>query len=461
MSMIHRLVPALAAALTLVACTDARDEPGGQGNVRAIHAISDIGTLQFRIEAVSISSPDYLTATAFTPFDDLSYDFNFDYVSGLTQSEVRLGTIEQALEPDVDYTFVAAGTLADTRVYTVARPEFTADLGTDTFEIWFANLSASAGDIDIYLGEPDFDPAALAPLAAGVALDDFTEIDEILSERTQVVVTPAGDPSTILIRSEPTTILPNDRVLVALFDSALESTGDYVISLIGQSGTARLFDDAAPVSVQFSNASRDTGPVDVYIEPEQGPLTTPLFAGVGYGETTSLADVPVADDLSEVTITVTAAGNTGVELFTQDFTFTDGDFAWQILAGAQADDTVRLATLFDAWRPFADAAKVSFYNAIRSGGAVDVYLVASDETFDVESSPALLRNAGIGSSIAQFRAPPDAYQLYVVDDETDSIRLGPVEIALTGGDVVQLITTDTADADPNAADFLLVDLDAT
>ena len=67
------LIAAAAIALALLsACTDTREAPAGVGNIRAFHAMADVGEVSFQIEARSLDTPEYLGASAFATFDSLT-----------------------------------------------------------------------------------------------------------------------------------------------------------------------------------------------------------------------------------------------------------------------------------------------------------------------------------------------------------------------------------------------------
>ena len=288
--------------------------------------------------------------------------------------------------------------------------------------------------------------------------DSVAPMGDITAGEIQVVITPAGDPGTELIRTEPTTLLADDRVFVSLFDSAGDSTLPYVVVLTFEGGAVRLVDDAAPVRLEVAHAAPAEASIDVYVEPEDGALTTPLFGGLVYGAVGQAADVPAADDIASITATLTPAGDPGVVLLEQLTAVPDGVVSLLLIAGAQADESLRLVSLPASRRPVADGARISLYNAIREQDRVDIYLLEPGATFDRETSRPLIGDANFGAPVNQFRVAPGTYSLYVVRDADDAVLLGPRDVVLAAGDVVQLVTTDTAD--PNVSALLEIDLAA-
>ena len=96
------------------------------------------------------------------------------------------------------------------------------------------------------------------------------------------------------------------------------------------------------------------------------------------------------------------------------------------------------------------------YNAISDQEFIDVYLIEPGDSYDRETSRTLINNAQLGQLVNQFRTAPGVYELYIVRDSDDTILLGPVDIDLATGEVIQLITTDTAD--PNVSGLIEIDL---
>lgn len=447
---------ACAALAMLSACTDSREAPAGRGSIRAVHAVADAGDVSFQIEAVTLNRAQYLDVTEYFDYDSLTYDFNFDYRSGLTGEVERLATTEISVAPATDYTLILTGSLAAPRIVEFEQPDFESTGDTDSVAAFAANLTNTANDIDLYIGAPGLDPSSVAPSAAAVARDAIVSMGDITAEEIQVVATPAGDPGTVLIRTEPATLVGDDRVFFALFDSADETTAPYLVLLWGENGSVQLVDDSAPVRLRFAHASASEGALDVFHEPEGGPLTTPLFSGVAFEGVTAPVTLAAADDVANIDVTVTAAGNAGSVLFEQTLAFADGRATLEIISGTQADGTLQVLPLANSRRRLADSARLALYNGIAQQDAVDLYLLQPGETFDRATSNPFGNNAAFGESLNQFRIDPDVYTFYVVRDADDAVLLGPVDIDLAAGDVVQLITTDTAD--PNVSGLVEIDL---
>lgn len=443
----------LVAATMLFAagCTDTPDDPEGRGNIRAVHAIGGLGDVSFQIEARGLQTPGFQVTTPFSTFDSLVYDFHFDY-AGVASGEIeRLATATISIRPDTNHTLVLAGTPQAPRVIALEQPVPTFDPESTALEIWFGNIAPSAGSVDLYVGAPGFDPAAATPRAAAVAVQGFSSITVIESGEYEIVATVAGQPGSELFRSETATLPPVDRVLINLFDSEGETTGDHVVVLSGEITGARLIDQSAPAQVQLVHTSLNAGNIDLYINE---PLTTPVFADAPFGFVSVPTTIAEADDLAEFTVTTTVAGNVGAVLTSSPSVLSDGSLSLLFFSGDQAADTLVVQTLTESRRSIFDAASVGFYNAIQNTPVVDIYLADAGSNF-LDSRP-IVNDAtpSLSTSLAPLR--PQAYDLYVVENQTNDVLLGPVAVDLSAGDVRRFVLVDTVD--PNIADYFDVDL---
>lgn len=459
---LRRLLPwiLLPGLVAVGACTDTRESPAGQGNIRGIHALSDAGDITFLIEARAIQQLplDYRQSSIYGLFDSLTYDFNFEYRSGITDSIELLATTELTMEPNVDYTMALVGSLQAPRIVTYEVPTFEQTGDATTLEALFLNLSPTAGDVDFYIGPEGLDTATVAPTAASVAPEALIDLGNLASDVLQVVVTPAGAPGAELIRTEAAAFTGDDRVFITLFDSAGESTFPYVVRLTGQNGAVTLVDESAPSRVQAIHTALAEGAIDLYFEPEEGALTTPVFSALSYGDVTALTDVDSADDGVTLDATITAAGNQGAILLEQVSAFPDGAPALAIVAGSQAQDNLGIVSQSPSRRPIVDAARVSVFTGVTDPERIDLYLIEPDDTFELGVTRPFLFNAVIGNAVQQFTTRPGVYELIVLNSSDDSIILGPVDLTLSAGDIRQLILTDSVD--PNVPALFDIDLTA-
>ena len=314
----HYLLAIVAIMLALSGCTDTPDSPAGRGDIRAVHAVADVDRVSFLIEARQLEQIDFHDTGDFVTFDSLAYDFNFDFFDRALADTVRLGRTTVTVAPDTDYTLVLTGTSASPRVLTWQRPARRFETSDTVFELYVGHLAATVGNIDVYAGEPGFDPLAANPVLANVARQSVTDVVELELGTYEIAVTRAGDPTDLLFRSGEAPLVVPDTVLMTVHDSAGQNTGDLTVVLAGRTVRATLVDAAAPTLLRFANGVRSAGDVDVYLDAE---LTVPFASAVGFGAVTGLEAVPGNEVL---TLTTTPAGDTGVTLTENELGFGAG-----------------------------------------------------------------------------------------------------------------------------------------
>ncbi|MEL7296678.1 MAG: DUF4397 domain-containing protein [Pseudomonadota bacterium] len=446
---LRRLFAALMAVLLVSACTESQDTPDGRGNVRAVHALSDVSTVAFLIEERGLADPVFQTITPYSTYDALQYDFNFDFISGLTSETERLATTSIDVVRDTNYTLILTGSGASPRIITVAQPISTfAEEDTD-LEVWFANLSG-AGTIDFYIGAAGFDPAAAMPLATGLARDAFSETVSIEAAEVEVVVTVAGDATQEVFRSEAFTLFSQDTVMVNLFDAANTATGDYVVALGGDRNGGRLVDQSAPTRVRLFHGVSGAGAVDAFIDDE---TTTPVFSNLAFGEASMLADIPEADDSTAITWNITATGNVGTSLGTTQQSYPDGSINLLVVTPIPETTDIILLPVSDPTRPLFDAGRVGVVNTSQSFEFLDIYFVRSDSTF--EDTFPRATNRLRSSNIGQFTLEADTYELVITNSVDDAIVGGPFTLTVERGDITQVVIVESAD--PNVLDIVTFD----
>ncbi|MEO0363852.1 MAG: DUF4397 domain-containing protein [Pseudomonadota bacterium] len=449
-----RLAGVLIAAVLVVGCTDTQETADGRGTIRGLHAIPDLGAVTFLIEETRVppngGQINYLSATPTDEYDALTYDFNFDFTSGQTREVTRLLSTEVSVAVDTSYTFVLHGQATAPQITVLDTPIREFGAADTVLELWFANFSQQVGPVDFYLGDEGLDPAANTPLATNVAPATATTVVEIETQLSEFVVTPAGDPATILMRSEVTTLSAQNTLLVTLLDSAGEVNGDFVLSISGEGLTnAVAVDDRALPTVQFSNASAASGAIDIY---RTSDLTTPLVADLAVGEITAPIEIPEGDDLGTLELTFTPMGNVGVILEQEEFSFSNGRNTVGLFVGRQAEDNAAFVQLPLSRRTLFDAAQFGLYNAILDTTRVDFYLIEEDETLETDSP-----RAGNLPSLFEVEAvtlPPETLDVVVTDTSDNGVLAGPLELTLAAGDIVRVVLVDTSD--PTQAEIVIL-----
>ncbi|MEM6820175.1 MAG: hypothetical protein AAF578_15455 [Pseudomonadota bacterium] len=445
-------IPKMLLLLTAVigaACTDTPEEAAGQGTAQAINAISDVSSVEFLIEETRLETVLFLRTTPFNIFDALEYDFNFDYLSGVTGDQERLASITQTLDVNTAYTFVLHGTAAAPRVTVLQQPERDFDVAGTILEIWFSNFSTTASAVDFYLGQEGFDPATVAPLATGITQTTASGTVEIEAQSGEFVVTEAGNPAAVLFRSEPTGVTAGETLLVTLLDASEEVLGDYALSVGGTVSTGLVVDNSALPQAQFTNASFSSGPVDFF---QTSDLQNALASNVGPGQITTPVVLPDADDGASFGLTVTPAGNPGVILEEREIVFPDAQNSIVFFSGRQADDSTAILNIPSNQRVVFDATRLGIFNGIEDADAIEFFLLEEDEEFETERPQAALESLRIQSE-AVF--PPESFDMLVVDFFDQVTRTDRIPLDLLPSTIVWVITLDTAD--PGVSEIVVLD----
>lgn len=435
-------LPALCAAL--IGCSDTgREEATGKGNIRAINAVVGAPDVDFLIEERALGNVAYKSSMAVQQYDDLGYDFRFQVSLPGSSDPVVLDRQFLDVERDRDYVFVLDGTVDDPDMFLWDDALRQWDESETVFEMRFAHLSDTLGEIDVYFQAPDTDPVAgnqVATLANG----ERSDVMEFPEGEYRLTLTPAGDPQTILYRSADREIAAASTDVMIAFDPDPSLTGDVNVRHVSGAGaSSELTDPRFRAQARFIHAAFGTGNVDVA---EAGEFSPPLVADLAFGEST--ADVDLAGGETEYTFT--AAGNMGATLLEETLTNTTGLHYTRILAGPPDDLAVINQTA--SRRPFATNPRLGIIHAASNFEELDVYLLPAGEPITDNNPGSSDVPFGTASSLSSLQS--DNYELTLTLPDEDTIVGGPVALDLAAGDVVQALFLDTAD--PNVAEIVLL-----
>ncbi len=440
------LLLACLTAFALGACTVDSSLPTatGKGSIRAINAIRTSPDIGFLIEERLLGSASYKNSTSAARFDDLDYTFNFEVLLPGNVTTTRVASQFLHVVANKDYVFLVSGPLANPTITLWEGDERSFD-GTETvFDARFGHASASLGPVDVYFAAPGIAPAIgmeVATLSFGgvVPAVDFTEGDYVIT------VTAAGDPSTIHYMSRTVPFLPQNAIIITIFDADANDTAPVSVRVITASGaSANLPDVRFPPTARFIHASAELGAAD--IDDDATPVT-PLVTNQLFGDAT--IDLNVA--IGALTISYTAAGSPGVLLFESTLIATAGTHN-EVVAVGQSGSFATSNFIADR-RSVETIVKFRLFHAAANHALIDVYVVDAGTVID----DALPRLARLSFALPSLTVVLNAgsFDMYLTPFADKTIILaGPVRIDLVLGDVIDAIALDTVD--PATAEIRII-----
>ena len=443
----YLLTGLLAAAIAIAGCAKESDlpNPTGEGSVRAINAIPTSPNISFLIEERLITSVVFRTLSTSSAWDDLDYTFNFEVLFGGDSSSTRVASQFIDIVADTDYTMLISGALdaPDITVWESSIREWTGD--ETFFELRIGHASSSLGPIDAYILDPGTAPV-LGNQVDTLSMTEITTMQEIESAEKIIVLTPAGDDSTILFESQPLTLIAGFSYIIAAFDPDANDVSPFSVSLMNTStsSTGRLVAINAESTGRFYHASINAPDVDIYVE---DPLTSPIVSGQTFGGISGDLEIPDGD----VPLTYTVAGNMGSIIAELDRAVAEGTrYNFYLSRNVDGEDVVTSAFLDR--RSVETQARLSVAHMAANQPVVDVYVVAAGVSID-ERLP-VVPSLRTQSTPVVFPLPAGDYDVYVTEEDEKTIFLGPEPLSLALGDVVEAIIYDTVD--PNVPEWFIV-----
>jgi len=249
----------IAGSVYLAACDNESSLPQatGKASVRAINAISTSQDINVLIEERTIGTAAYTLSTPSSRYDDLDYTFNVEAFYASDRAFRRVASQFIDFEASKDYTLLVSGSLQNADITVWEGDERSFDEADTVFEARFAHASDSIGTVDYYFAD-----AAVAPtLGDQVATLSFGEISAPIDYEANeyvLTITAAGDPDTVIYRSETTTFASRSALIVTSFDSDATNAAPVVVRAISTLGGIVSMPDAGiPPTTEFVNASME------------------------------------------------------------------------------------------------------------------------------------------------------------------------------------------------------------
>ncbi len=448
-SMIRRLL-VLVATLTAVAavsgCAEStREQATGEGNIRGINAIVTAPQVSFLIEERFLSNVDFKGNSGFSVFDDLGYNFNFDLLRpGIIEPD-RLTTQFIDVAADNEYTVVLTGTIANPSSLFWEDPvrEWS---GTETvFEIVFAHLAPSMGELDFYFAPPGTVPVmgqAVGSLTNGARLA-ILEFEEAPYE---LILTPKDDPATIVYQSAQLASVAQSRATIAVFDADPTVTGNVSVSFIAEAGGSSVLSDVNfPPQIRTLHAAFGTENFDGYFDSDFASI---IYADIGFQELSPYADVPAAVTL----VTLTPVGNSGAVIHEADINIAPGTKNNIVLVGEPGSPL--FAFLPNDGRPLETFPTIRFLNASVTTEILDIYMLPPGTSIEdtllpyIRGLPSLLDTGFSAASEGMLELT-----ITLLGEKTPIAP--PVILDLADGDTVDTVIVDTVN--PGMVELLIVD----
>jgi len=441
----RRLIAAVLCTALLAACTESdRPTASGKGTIRGVHAIADAPDVMFLIEERSLGTLAFRATTPAQPFDDLTYNFNFDVRLPGSGSVERLVTETLTVVPQTDYVFALTGSLDAPSLVLWETPERSWQGNETVLEVSAGHLAAGSGPLDVYFAPPGTAPAAGQPRGT-LNFGDKLEPFEVENGDWVLTLTPAGDPSDVLFRSGAQDLSARSSLLYTIQDADPSLTSRIAVQRVSREGTvSNLPDPRFRPTRRFFHAAQGTATADVAID---GDLANPIVTGLEYG--TVSTDVTVPSGTSEFAFT--QAGNPGAVLHEEEDTVPGNSRSTAFLVGEPGD--LEMISFADNRRPLADFARLRM--TLLSAGIERANLWLLDAGTDrADASPNFPRLNTL-STTGYVTLVPGDYELWVTFGDDDTLAAGPVAVDLAAGDVVELAIVDTAD--PNRLEVVIYD----
>ncbi|MBN1379783.1 MAG: DUF4397 domain-containing protein [Gammaproteobacteria bacterium] len=471
---ISSLFIALSAICLITGCNDDGDGDDELHDpvIGAFHAVSDMGTIAFMTgqddDDTVWSQLEYGDGVVKT-VDPEQYDINFDTALPEDDTDVCAGdSDEDGFKDDDECTRLAPGSInvlegqeyllflyggfeaLEVLEYEKAYHEFDTkdededgDPEDENMEVQFFHLSPALGNqVDIYLEPPG---TYLSATQARGTLSLKEEFHALVDEDEYVLtLTAVGNPNTVYFTSEAFTLSRQTRVAFAICDGAGSGTFATRISLFrDQSGT--LIDRNAETALRITHAVPDGDNADIYAYDN---FADPFVANLAFSQASSYQIVSPSF-LTDLSLDVTPAGNSGVFLAREEVDLTRGTQNTFFLVG-ESDDWDGLK-LTDDNRRLATHSLLRLINGASS--TLDFYVVEPNSNISTLSPTVSLtnrQNSGLG------RLDPGTYDVALTTHNTSTVIYGPVTIDLSAGGLYSVIATDNT-SDPTAADLVFLD----
>jgi hypothetical protein len=438
------LVTGIAGAM-LAACSETSlPEATGKGTINMLNAMAASPDVGFLIEERFLGSVGFKATLGEQPFDDLSYNFNFEANLPGDGGIERIATHFIDMAADTNYTLVLTGSVTAPVITQWESPDRDWEGDETVFELGIAHLSPALGDVDVYVGLTGTAPV-LGEERARLSYGEQMPLIDLEAENYEVIITARDDPATILHQSHDTFISARLTYLIGIFEAAPSITSNIAVRLISDAGlSSGLPDVNTQPTLRTVHAAFGTGNFDI-IRGED--LTVPpIYTNLGFGESTG--DLPVPEGIE--LYSYTDVGNIGVIINAESQLVSRGSRTTTVVTGLPGTELTRII-VNENRRSVESFPKFRVVHAAANFPALDLYLV--DRGADITDLNPTLANLpwAFGNDFAAQTA--GNFDLVLTMPGEKTIVAGPLMLDLADGDVTEAIFLDTVD--PVVANIIL------
>ena len=442
-------ITTLIAVALVAACGGGEEDlPPDAGVLRVVHAIPELGVLNFTLDDEELGEFNYSQIKGISRPGAARHRVLIDVRRPGDQDDTRLETLNVTTAVDRADTIVLTGTLDHPNVLTWEQPardweaeQADTDDDITVLEVSFAHASETRGPLDFYLGEEGFDPADESPIAS-IGYSELQEGGEIDAEELELVVTPAGDPATVLLRTVQNDLPAATSLLFVALDSDKldeEGTPRLAVRSLGDGYSFYLVDQDLPTSLRAVHGARGAGAIDVLFGGEEDEL----LASLDFRGQSPYVDVP----LDTTIVTVTPAGDPDEVTTTLGISLLPGSQQTVVVSaenGEDEEDDIVVASAFaDDNRSVITAARFRVIQTASNFAFLDVYLAEPDES--IEDLTPTVANVAYRSTAPYFQVAAGDYDLVLAESGTKDLVTDAIRVSVENGGVYTAIVIDGAD----------------
>ncbi|GGB50971.1 DUF4397 domain-containing protein [Shewanella inventionis] len=419
----------------LTACSDDDDkvvtEPMmNYSQLRVIHAGSDAPMVNVSIDGNQVlSGVDYAMSSGLLEVTSASYDIDVDAILADGTTLTVLNTSLMA-EPDMEYTAIALGKVADETLSLKLVSNPVADIAAGYARVQVLHAAPSVDLVDVYVTAPGDDISAASPTVSANYMHVSTQL-EVPAGDYQVRITASGLKDVVY---DSGTIALSD--MTDYFISAIPNTwsGDAPVALHVALADAEVIvnDVNSGSDIRVVHAVADAPAVDVFLD----DATEPAVDMLSFGNATNYVNV------FEGSHTVTVAADADNDVVVIDAASVSLALAksYSVLAvGSLTDNAIEPLVLDELTRRVATEAKLSVVHAAYSAPEVDVYLT---DTADITDATPVLSSVPFKASSGSLSVTPGTYNISVTVAGTKTVAIGPLEVTLDASGVYAVAAVD-------------------